>query len=50
VRVLLSSGYSNDQIEENLVNNCDGFLAKPYTPSELSEKLQGKVVRLRAAK
>jgi PleD family two-component response regulator len=42
VRIFITSGYSNDQIDEKLKENCDGFLGKPYTLNELSEKLQFK--------
>ncbi len=41
IRVLLCSGYSlNDQAAEILNRGCDGFLQKPFTMAELSEKLE----------
>ncbi len=41
VNVLLSSGYSlNGQAEEILSNGCKGFLQKPYSLSDLSEKVR----------
>lgn len=48
VRVYISSGYSNEQIDEELIDNCDGFLAKPYTLTELSEKLQSNIIKPQA--
>jgi diguanylate cyclase (GGDEF)-like protein len=42
VRVFLSSGYSPEHIEKKLMQNCDGFIAKPCSFSELSEKILGK--------
>ncbi len=40
-RVLLCSGYSfNDQAAEILKRGCDGFLQKPFSMSQLSEKLE----------
>jgi len=41
VKVLLSSGYSIDgQATEILKRGCDGFIQKPFTTSELSQKLR----------
>ncbi len=40
VRVLLSSGYSiNGQASRILEQGCDGFIQKPFTLSQLSEKI-----------
>jgi CheY-like chemotaxis protein len=40
-RVILSSGYSiEDQAGKLMEKGCDGFLQKPYTSAELSNKLQ----------
>jgi two-component system, cell cycle sensor histidine kinase and response regulator CckA len=40
LKVLLSSGYSiNGEAEEILQRGCDGFIQKPYTMGELSEKI-----------
>ena len=40
VKVLLSSGYSKDgQATEILKRGCDGFIEKPFTLEELSQKL-----------
>jgi len=37
---LLSSGYSiNGEAEEILQRGCDGFIQKPYTMNELSQKI-----------
>ena len=42
VRVLLSSGYSLDgQAKEIMKNGCRGFIQKPFTMSELSNKIRG---------
>lgn len=42
VRVLLSSGYSlKGEAREVLGRGCNGFLQKPYTLAQLSEKLKG---------
>ena len=42
VRVLLSSGYSLDgQAKEIIENGCKGFIQKPFTMSELSNKIRG---------
>ena len=42
VKVLLTSGYSIDgQASEILERGCDGFIEKPFTINELSEKLRG---------
>jgi PAS domain S-box-containing protein len=42
VRVLLSSGYSLDgQAKEIMENGCRGFMQKPFTMSELSNKIRG---------
>jgi two-component system cell cycle sensor histidine kinase/response regulator CckA len=39
-RVLLSSGYSIDEeAREILARGCDGFIQKPYTLKDLSEKI-----------
>ena len=41
VRVLLSSGYSLDgQANEIMENGCKGFIQKPFTMSELSNKIR----------
>ena len=40
IKVLLSSGYSlNSDAEEILDRGCNGFIQKPYTMNELSEKI-----------
>ena len=40
VKVLLSSGYSVDgQATEILDRGCDGFIQKPFSVKELSEKI-----------
>ena len=40
IKVLLSSGYSLDgEAEEILRRGCSGFIQKPYTMNELSEKV-----------
>ena len=42
VRVLLSSGYSLDgPAKEIMGNGCRGFIQKPFTMSELSNKIRG---------
>jgi len=42
VKVLLTSGYSIDgQASEILERGCDGFIEKPFTINELSQKLRG---------
>ena len=42
VKVLLTSGYSIDgQATEILERGCDGFIEKPFTINELSQKLKG---------
>lgn len=41
VKVLLSSGYSIDrEAKEILARDCDGFIQKPCTIKELSEKIR----------
>ena len=41
VRVILSSGYSLDgQAESILDKGCDGFIQKPYTLNQLSQKIK----------
>lgn len=41
VKVLLSSGYSIDrEAKEILAQDCDGFIQKPCTIKELSEKIR----------
>jgi len=41
VKVLLSSGHSMDgQAKKILQRGCDGFLQKPYSMGEVSEKLR----------
>jgi CheY-like chemotaxis protein len=41
VRVLLSSGYSIDgQARQILDRGCNGFIQKPFTLRDLSEKLK----------
>ena len=39
VRIFLSSGHSQERIGQHLLDECDGFLAKPFTIEELTEKL-----------
>jgi two-component system cell cycle sensor histidine kinase/response regulator CckA len=40
-KVLLWSGYSpNDQVSEILERGCDGFIQKPFSPKELSQKIR----------
>jgi CheY-like chemotaxis protein len=42
VKVLLTSGYSIDgQATAILERGCDGFIEKPFTIDELSQKLKG---------
>ena len=42
VKVLLTSGYSIDgQATAILERGCDGFIEKPFTINELSQKLRG---------
>ena len=42
VKVLLSSGYSiNDQVKKLLSLGCKGFIQKPFTVHELSQKVGG---------
>ena len=42
VKVLLTSGYSIDgQATAILERGCDGFIEKPFTINELSQKLKG---------
>jgi len=41
VKVLLSSGYSIDgKAKEILEKGCDGFIQKPFTVEELSQKIR----------
>jgi len=41
VKVLLSSGYSlNNQVAEILERGCDGFIQKPFSIRELSQKIR----------
>jgi len=41
IRVLLSSGYSiNGQANEILERGCDGFIQKPFSMKDLSQKLR----------
>ena len=41
VRVLLSSGYSLDgQAKETMQSGCKGFIQKPFTMAELSQKIR----------
>ncbi|RLB83839.1 MAG: oxidoreductase, partial [Deltaproteobacteria bacterium] len=41
IKVLLSSGYSIDgQATEILERGCDGFIQKPFSMKELSEKIK----------
>ena len=45
IKVLLSSGYSLDgQASVILARGCDGFIQKPYYPSELASKLRALLV------
>jgi len=42
IKVLLSSGYRiNGQASEILERGCDGFIQKPFSINQLSEKIQG---------
>ena len=46
IKVLLSSGYSiNGQASEILKRGCDGFIQKPFNINQLSEKIQGIIVK-----
>jgi CheY-like chemotaxis protein len=46
VKVLLSSGYSLDgQATEILNRGCNGFLQKPFSMRDLSQKLRQIIVR-----
>jgi CheY-like chemotaxis protein len=41
VNVLLSSGYTlNGQAEEMLKHGCRGFIQKPFTIEQLSQKIR----------
>jgi CheY-like chemotaxis protein len=41
IPVLLSSGYAlNGQAEEIMHKGCSGFIQKPFTLAEISEKVQ----------
>lgn len=41
IRVLLSSGYCiNGQVREILDRGCDGFIQKPFTLKEVSNKIK----------
>lgn len=40
--VILSSGYSRDEkIDKIISNGCNGFIKKPYTMANLSQKIRG---------
>ncbi len=42
IQVLLSSGYSIDGLSNAiLAKGCDGFIQKPFSVKELSQKLRG---------
>jgi len=42
IKVLLSSGYSiNGQATEILERGCNGFIQKPFSMKELSNKIRG---------
>jgi two-component system cell cycle sensor histidine kinase/response regulator CckA len=46
IKVLLSSGYSiNGQASKILERGCDGFIQKPFNLSQLSDKIQGIIVK-----
>lgn len=46
VKVLLSSGYSLDgEAAEILKRGCDGFIQKPFSMKDLSEKLRQIIIR-----
>ena len=46
IKVLLSSGYSiNGQAAKILERGCDGFIQKPFNLSQLSDKIQGIIVK-----
>jgi CheY-like chemotaxis protein len=46
VNVLLSSGYSIDaKVTEILKRGCDGFIQKPFSVKDLSQKLRRIIVR-----
>ena len=46
VNVLLSSGYSRDgKVTEILERGCDGFIQKPFSMKDLSQKLRQIIVR-----
>ncbi len=48
VKVLLSSGYSLDgQATEILKRGCDGFIQKPFSMKDLSEKLRQIILRMK---
>jgi DNA-binding NarL/FixJ family response regulator len=41
IKVLLVSGYSlNKQVEELILQGCNGFIQKPFDIIELSQKLR----------
>jgi DNA-binding NtrC family response regulator len=46
IKVLLSSGYSiNGRAREILKRGCVGFLQKPFTLAELSQKVKDALAR-----
>jgi PAS domain S-box-containing protein len=46
IKVLLSSGYSiNGQASKILERGCDGFIQKPFNLIQLSDKIQGIIVK-----
>jgi signal transduction histidine kinase len=46
IKVLLSSGYSiNGQAAKILERGCDGFIQKPFNLIQLSDKIQGIIVK-----
>jgi PAS domain S-box-containing protein len=46
IKVLLSSGYSiNGQASKILERGCDGFIQKPFNLIQLSDKIQGIIIK-----
>jgi CheY-like chemotaxis protein len=49
IRVLLSSGYSiNGQAEEIIERGCSGFIQKPFSLAELSQKIREILDRMKS--
>ena len=43
LRVLLTTGYAPDKIASEIAGNPDNYLAKPFTPEELLEKVRARL-------